>query len=90
VAALGLFAFEPGADFQRVGNSGILAHTAPQPIVDRQDVGVAQGFVEQSNVNPMLEMMRLIQVQRAFENMSAMIREAGSSVDEAIKALGPK
>jgi len=53
-------------------------------------VGVAQGFMEQSNVNPMLEIMRLIQVQRAFENMSAMIREAGSSVDEAIKALGPK
>ena len=40
----------------------------PEPVVDRIDVGVAQGFLEESNVNPVLEMTRLIMVQRAFEN----------------------
>jgi hypothetical protein len=29
-------------------------------------------------------------VQRTFENMSALIRDTGSSVDEAIKTLGSK
>lgn len=90
VAAIGLFAFDPGPDFTRYGNSGIVPKTPPQPLVDRQDIGVSQGFVEQSNVNPLMEMTRLIQVQRAFENVSALIRNAGSSVDEAIKTLGSK
>jgi flagellar basal-body rod protein FlgF len=90
VGAIGLFAFEPGLDFQRYGNSGILNRNRLEPQVDTQDVGVSQGFVEQSNVNPMLEMMHLIQVQRTFENMSALIRDTGSSVDEAIKTLGSK
>ncbi|MET3661962.1 flagellar basal-body rod protein FlgF [Aquamicrobium ahrensii] len=88
--ALGLFAFDPGLDFQRFGNSGLLNRDRLEPLVDTQDVGVSQGFVEQSNVNPMLEMMHLIQVQRTFENMSALIRDTGSSVDEAIKTLGSK
>lgn len=90
VVAIGLFAFDPGPDFTRYGNSGIVPKTPPQPLVDRQDIGVSQGFVEQSNVNPLMEMTRLIQVQRAFENVSALIRNAGSSVDEAIKTLGSK
>jgi len=90
VGAIGLFAFDPGIDFQRYGNSGVLNRNRLEPQVDTQDVGVSQGFVEQSNVNPMLEMMHLIQVQRTFENMSALIRETGSSVDEAIKTLGSK
>ena len=54
------------------------------------DVGVAQGFVEESNVNPVLEMTRLIMVQRAFENIAALMRETESSLDEAIKTLGSK
>jgi len=62
----------------------------PQPVTDRRDVGMAQGYLEQSNVNPVLEMTRLIQVQRAFENISAMMRQNSSSMDEAIKTLGSK
>jgi flagellar basal-body rod protein FlgF len=89
-AAIGLFGFDPGPNFVRHGNSGVVPAAAPQPITDRRDIGVAQGYVEQSNVNPVLEMTRLIQVQRAFENISAMMRETGSSLDEAIKTLGSK
>lgn len=87
---IGLFSFDPGPNFTRYGNSGVVPQTTPQPVVDRRDVGVAQGYMEQSNVNPVLEMTRLIQVQRAFENISAMMRQTGSSVDEAIKTLGSK
>ena len=62
----------------------------PEPLVDRADAGVAQGFLEESNVNPMLEITRLIQVQRAFENGAALLRDTESSYDEAIKTLGSK
>jgi flagellar basal-body rod protein FlgF len=90
VGALGLYNFDPGPNFVRFGNSGIVPAGEPEPIVDRLDAGVAQGFLEESNVNPVLEITRLIMVQRAFENGAAMIRDTESSYDEAIKTLGSK
>jgi len=90
VGALGLFNFDPGLNFIRFGNSGIVPASEPEPVVDRLDAGVAQGFLEESNVNPVLEITRLIMVQRAFENGAAMIRNTESSFDEAIKTLGSK
>ena len=88
--AIGLYQFDPGENFVRYGNSGIVPTRAPEPVTDRIDVGVAQGFVEESNVNPVLEMTRLIQVQRAFEDVAALVRKTGSSTEEAIKTLGSK
>jgi len=90
VGALGLYNFDPGPNFVRFGNSGIVPAGEPEPVVDRIDAGVAQGFLEESNVNPVLEITRLIMVQRAFENGAAMIRDTESSYDEAIKTLGSK
>lgn len=90
VGALGLFSFDPGPNFVRFGNSGIVPQGEPNPVVDRIDAGVVQGFLEESNVNPMLEITRLIQVQRAFENSAALIRDTESSFSEAIKTLGSK
>jgi flagellar basal-body rod protein FlgF len=90
VGALGLYNFDPGPNFVRFGNSGIVPSGEPEPVVDRLDAGVAQGFLEESNVNPVLEITRLIMVQRAFENGAAMIRDTESSYDEAIKTLGSK
>ena len=90
VGALGLFNFDPGPNFVRFGNSGIVPAGEPEPVVDRIDAGVVQGFLEESNVNPVLEITRLIMVQRAFENGAAMIRDTESSYDEAIKTLGSK
>ena len=90
VGALGIFTFDPGPNFVRFGNSGIVPQDEPNPVVDRIDAGVVQGFLEESNVNPMLEITRLIQVQRAFENGAAMIRATESTFDDAIKTLGSK
>ncbi len=88
IAAIGLFAFTPGENFTRFGNSGVIPTTPPEPIVDQLDVGVVQGFVEQSNVNPVLEMTQLIMVQRSFENASALIKASDRTLGEAVKALG--
>ncbi|RWD68740.1 MAG: flagellar basal-body rod protein FlgF, partial [Mesorhizobium sp.] len=62
VGAIGLYNFDPGENFVRYGNSGIVPARTPEPVTDRSDLGVAQGFLEESNVNPVLEMTRLIQV----------------------------
>lgn len=90
VGSIGLYSYEPGTDFVRYGNSGILAGNAAEPLVDRMDSGIVQGYVEESNVNPMTEMSRLIQVQRAFENISAMMRQTDGTLGDAIKTLGSK
>jgi flagellar basal-body rod protein FlgF len=88
VGSIGLFNYDPGPNFTRFGNSGVVPTGQPDPVVDRIDVGVAQGFLEQSNVNPVLEMTRLIMVQRSFENAMAMTRDTETSLDEAVKTLG--
>ena len=88
VSSIGLFTYDPGPNFNRFGNSGVVPSGEPEPVVDRMDVGVAQGFLEQSNVNPVLEMTRLIMVQRSFENAMAMTRETETTLDDAVKTLG--
>jgi flagellar basal-body rod protein FlgF len=90
VGSIGLYNFDPGENFVRYGNSGIVPARTPEPVIDRSDIGVAQGFLEESNVNPVLEITRLIMVQRAFENTAALMRQTDSSTDEAIKTLGSK
>lgn len=89
-AAIGLFNFQPGLNFTRYGNSGIVPWGPPEAVVDRMDVGVAQGYLEDSNVDPVMEITRLIQVQRAFEHVSALVRDSESALDQAISTLGPR
>jgi len=88
IGAIGLYDFDPGLNFVRYGNSGIVPDGAPQPIVDRPEIGVAQGYLEDSNVNAVQEMMRLIQVQRAFEQVTALMRDSEGALDEAIRSMG--
>jgi flagellar basal-body rod protein FlgF len=88
VGSIGLFSYDPGPNFTRFGNSGVIPSSQADPVVDRIDVGVAQGFVEESNVNPVLEMTRLIMVQRSFENAMALTRDTETSLDDAVKTLG--
>jgi len=88
VGSIGLFEYQPGPNYRRYGNSGIIAETPPEPVVDRSDVGIVQGFVEQSNVNPVAEMSKLISVHRAFDNVAALIRDSEGALEEAIKTLG--
>jgi flagellar basal-body rod protein FlgF len=90
VGAIGLFDFEPGQNFARYGNSGVIPARAPDPIVDRTDAGVTQGFLEESNVKQMLEKTRLIMVKRAFENTAGLMRQVAASTEDAIKTLGSK
>ena len=86
--AIGLFEYQPGKNVQRYGNSGIVPAKPPEPAVDRSNVGIVQGYLEESNVNPVQEMTRLIMVQRAFENAAALMRDSEGSMTDAIKTLG--
>lgn len=88
ISAIGLFTFDPANGYSRHDNSAILPNGEAEPVVDRFDVGVAQGFIEQSNVNAVSEMTQLIMVTRQFENVSALVRDAERIKQDAIRTLG--
>jgi flagellar basal-body rod protein FlgF len=88
VATLGLFEVNVGPNFTRVGNTAIIPAETPQPVVDRPDIGVAQGYVEEANVNPVLQMTQMITVSRTFEYVTQLMRDGETSIGDAIKTLG--
>ena len=47
-----------------------------------------QGFIENANVNAVMEMTRLISVTRAFEMVIGSLAASETSLQEAIKTLG--
>jgi flagellar basal-body rod protein FlgF len=88
IAALGLYQANFSNGFTRYDNSAVMPNAQAEPVIDRFDVGVMQGYVEESNVNAVQEMSQLIMVSRAFENITALMRDSEGSLDEAIKTLG--
>jgi flagellar basal-body rod protein FlgF len=88
VGALGLFAIDPGAKLARYDNSGVIPDRPATPVIEFTANGVAQGYVEGSNVNPVLELTKMMMVQRTFESLSAMTDTTESSLQDAIKMLG--
>lgn len=88
VGSIGIFTADLTQGFIRYQNSGVIPSQAPQAVVDRYDVGVMQNYVEESNVNGIGEMTQLIQVNRAFESITALMRDSEGSLEEAIKTLG--
>lgn len=88
VGSIGLYTTDITQGYLRYDNSGIIPSGAAQPVVDDAEIGVVQGYVEQSNVNAIGEMTQLIQVNRAFDGVSSLMRDSESSFGEAIKTLG--
>lgn len=88
VGAIGLFSIDPKAKLTRFENSGVIPDRPAVPTLDFVRNGVAQGFVENSNVNAVEEMSRLIAVQRAFESVTSSLATTESSFLDAVKTLG--
>ncbi|MDE1995969.1 MAG: flagellar basal-body rod protein FlgF [Rhizobiaceae bacterium] len=85
---IGLYSADVSKGFLRFDNSGVLPTDPPQAVIDRSNVGVAQGYLENSNVNGMREMTELIEVSRAFENISTLTSSSEGTLTDAIKTLG--
>jgi flagellar basal-body rod protein FlgF len=88
IGAIGLFAIDQQARLTRSENSGVVPDRPAVAVLDFDANGVAQGFVEGANVNPVLELTKLIMVSRSFDSASAAVAESDRSLEEAIKTLG--
>ncbi len=90
VGAIGLFTFDPKAAIRRAGSNTVSPSLPARPVQDFSRIGMVQGHLEGSNVNPILEMTKLITIQRAFESAANSTAQSENSLQDAIKSLGPQ
>lgn len=88
LGAIGLFEADLSQGFQRKAALGIVPTIPPEPLLDANSAGLLQGYLEESNVNPVSEMSHLIMLSRAFESASAMMKATEDIFKEAIQTLG--
>jgi len=88
VGTLGLFRIPADAKLTRGPGTGLISDKPGEPVVDYRKAGVLQGYLEGANVNPVLEMTRLISVSRAFEAISASLDQSDRKLSDAIRTLG--
>lgn len=86
--AIGLFKIDEKATLKRAENSGVIPDRPATPALDFTTAGMQQGYVERANVNPVMEITSLIMVSRAFEAISAGLKDSDASHQEAIRSLG--
>ncbi|MDG1168923.1 MAG: flagellar hook basal-body protein [Sulfitobacter sp.] len=85
---VGVFTIEQGARMMPLGGGMYQLPenaAAPQPSLEPK---VKQGFVENSNVQAVLEMTRLIDIQRAYENSVKLMNQDNDLTQTAIQRLG--
>jgi flagellar basal-body rod protein FlgF len=87
LGALGLYTMPQGAKLTRAEGVAVTSDVPPVPELDFLHNGVQQGYIEKSNVNPLLEMTHLITIQRNFEAVSTMISDTESSLNDSLKSL---
>lgn len=86
-APLGQMAIvRPIAPLEMVREDGVMfrADAGDEPA---EDARVLQGSVESSNVNPLLELSRMIEVQRAYEMGQSFLKTEDERVRAAVKTL---
>ena len=88
VGAIGLFSIDPAARLTRTGTSGVIPDRAATPVLDFTSSGLAQGFIEGSNINPVLELTKLIDIQHNLESVTHMNEAADTTLGDAVKTLG--
>jgi flagellar basal-body rod protein FlgF len=86
--AIGLFSIDNAANLRRFENSGVIPDRPAVPVLDFTKAGLHQGYIENANVNAVMEMTRLISLTRAFEMVSASLATSEASLQDAIKTLG--
>jgi len=75
------------ADESKLLNAGENLFSGDNP-KDAVRAQLVQGMIERSNVKPLLEVTRMVEVTRAYQLVSAMLKEQGELKETAINQLG--
>ncbi len=87
IGNIGVFEVASDSFSGRYSNSAFLASRPGIPIAIGKDVKISQGFVEASNVNPIMEMASLIEITRSFESAATIVDRADKSIAKSINEL---
>jgi flagellar basal-body rod protein FlgF len=85
IARIGLWQpTDPNALLHQAGTR----YSAPSGVEPAEGAAIFQGFVEESNVNPVAEIARMIEVQRAYEIGQKLLDRNDERVRSVIQTLG--
>jgi flagellar basal-body rod protein FlgF len=76
------------ANPQALENVGANLFSTPQPAEPVTQARVQAGFVERSNVKPVLEISRMIEVNRAYQSVASLMSRTDETRRSAIQKLG--
>ncbi|MEM6386067.1 MAG: flagellar hook-basal body complex protein [Pseudomonadota bacterium] len=85
IAQIGLW--QAGDPLQMTRSAGTRFETGGQP-VPTEGARILQGFIESSNVNPVSELTRMIEVQRAYELGTTFLDREDERVRSTIRTMG--
>ena len=87
VGKVGAFKFANAGVLEKAGDN-LYKNTSNLSAEKAEDAKVRQGFLESSNVKPVLEITRMVEVSRAYEQTSKMIDSAADLSRRAVDRLG--
>ena len=86
IGRLGVYGFETPAALEKVGGNFWIPGEQEAEAVELPEV--RQGVVEQSNVNAIFEITRMIEISRAYTSASRLVKDADELRKTAISKLG--
>jgi flagellar basal-body rod protein FlgF len=87
IAQLKVMQFDNPKSVQRLGEGLVTGEGAPSQM-NEADIQIRQGFLENSNVSSMHEMVQLMQTMRHFESMQKVSLGYDDMIGSAIRKLG--
>jgi len=85
IARLKIVNFNDLQILERLGHNLLNSPEEPM-VVERPEI--LQGYIEQSNVNAVKEMVTLISVVRAYESLQKMVQAEDETIGQAIEKVG--
>lgn len=89
VGRVGVYVMGTGTSLTRYNGTTMSADQQPALVQEFTRNKILQGYTEGSNVDPVMEMTRLITLQRAFEQAANAVQQNEDLTSNAIRQLGP-
>ncbi|MEM8986454.1 MAG: flagellar basal-body rod protein FlgF [Pseudomonadota bacterium] len=85
VARLNIVTFENPAAMKKAGETLLATDEIPLPA---EDARVAQGVLELSNVTPVLEITKMIDIMRSYQSVNKLMESSAELARKAVETLG--
>jgi flagellar basal-body rod protein FlgF len=87
IGKIGVFKFDSLSALEKTGDS-LYQNASNQPATAAPDVKIRQGMLENSNVNPIVQITKMIEVNRAYESVTQMISAVSDLSRNSVARLG--